>query len=130
MQIRANGHFNKSIVPVGLVPFRVAKLALCEPDWLHYGRRVLDLAFAADRAAGEPACRQPERSLHDLAAARRLAPGERLPASRALASSLGLSRNTVNQAYQSLVDQGLLHAHVGQGTFVSSRADGGAIRMA
>jgi len=103
-------------------------LALCEPDWLHYGRGVLDLAFAPDRAAGEPVYRQLERYLHDLVAARRLAPGERLPASRELATSLGLSRNTVNQAYQSLVDQGLLRAHVGQGTFVSSRSDTGSDR--
>lgn len=89
---------------------------------------MLDLAFAPDRAAGEPVYRQLERFLHELVAARRLAPGERLPASRALASSLGVSRNTVNQAYQSLVDQGLLRAHVGQGTFVSTRSDAGAIR--
>ena len=105
-------------------------MALCEPDWLHYGRGVLDLAFTPDRAAPEPVYRQLERYLQELLRARRLAPGERLPASRDLAASLGLSRNTVNQAYQALVEQGLLRAHVGQGTFVAGRAEGASLRAA
>ena len=58
----------------------------------------------------------------------RLPAGERLPASRELASSLGLSRNTVNQAYQTLTDEGLLRAHVGQGTFVAGRGGLAAAR--
>jgi GntR family transcriptional regulator/MocR family aminotransferase len=91
---------------------------------------VLDLAFAPDRAAGEPVYRQLERYLHELVRARRLAPGEKLPASRELAASLGVSRNTVNQAYQALVDQGLLRAHVGQGTFVSGEAVADGLRRA
>lgn len=80
---------------------------------------MLELAFVPDRAVGEPVYRQLERQLESLVRARRLAPGDRLPPSRALATSLGLSRNTVNQAYQALVDRGLLRAHVGQGTWVS-----------
>jgi GntR family transcriptional regulator/MocR family aminotransferase len=91
---------------------------------------VLDLAFAPDRAAGEPVYRQLERYLEELLRARRLLPGERLPASRALAESLGVSRNTVNQAYQALTTQGLLRAHVGQGTFVSSAAEAETARPA
>lgn len=84
---------------------------------------MLELAFSPDRRADEPVYRQLERYLEELLHARRLRPGERLPASRALAESLGVSRNTVNQAYQSLTGQGLLRAHVGQGTFVSSASE-------
>ena len=91
---------------------------------------MLDLAFAPDRAAQEPVYRQLERHLCELLRTRRLRPGERLPASRELASSLGLSRNTVSQAYQSLTGQGLLRAHVGQGTFVSGAGEATASRPA
>ena len=38
---------------------------------------------------------------------RHLAPGDRLPGSRDLSSSLGLSRNTVVLAYDLLEDEGL-----------------------
>jgi GntR family transcriptional regulator/MocR family aminotransferase len=91
---------------------------------------VLELAFAPDRRSAEPVYRQLERYLRELIRTRRLAPGERLPASRELAADLRLSRNTVNQAYQALVDEGLLRAHVGQGTFVVGRAGGPALRAA
>jgi GntR family transcriptional regulator/MocR family aminotransferase len=82
---------------------------------------VLDLAFRPDRAAAEPVYRQLEGYLRGLIRAGRLAPGEKLPATRELAASLGLGRNTVAQAYESLCDAGLLAAHVGQGTFVAAR---------
>ena len=84
---------------------------------------MLELAFqpAAD---GGPLYRQLEAHLRGLIEARRLLPGERLPASRDLAERLALSRNTVNQAYQALVDAGWLRSHVGQGTFVARGGTG------
>jgi GntR family transcriptional regulator/MocR family aminotransferase len=82
---------------------------------------MLELAFQPDRSRREPVYRQLEGYLRELIQSRRLGPGERLPASRELAVSLGLSRNTVNQAYQALVDDDLLSSHVGQGTFVTRR---------
>jgi len=82
---------------------------------------VLEIAFQPDRSGREPVYRQLEAYLRELVESRRLAPGERLPATRELAASLGLSRNTVSQAYQALVEDGLLSSHVGQGTFVLRR---------
>jgi len=82
---------------------------------------VLELAFQPDRDARQPVYRQLARFLRELIQARRLLPGERLPASRELAASLSLSRNTVNQAYQILLEDGLLRARVGQGTYVAGR---------
>ncbi|MGH0029145.1 MAG: PLP-dependent aminotransferase family protein [Myxococcota bacterium] len=82
---------------------------------------MLELAFQPDRSSREPLYQQLERFLRALIQARRLAPGERLPPSRELARSLSLSRNTVNQAYQRLLEDGLLRAHVGQGTYVAGR---------
>lgn len=52
----------------------------------------------------------------------RLAPGSRLPGSRALAAELGLSRNTVLEAVAQLVDEGYAQARQGSGTFVCTPA--------
>jgi len=88
---------------------------------------MLEIAFQPDRSGREPVYRQLEVYLRELIESRRIVPGERLPASRELAASLGLSRNTVNQAYQALIEDDLLSSHVGQGTFVL-RQPGPALR--
>jgi 2-aminoadipate transaminase len=44
--------------------------------------------------------------------------GERLPATRELAGSLGLNRATVSSAYEILEAEGLIKGHVGRGSFV------------
>jgi GntR family transcriptional regulator/MocR family aminotransferase len=82
---------------------------------------VLELAFQPDRGRPEPLYHQLAEYLNALVAADRLPEGERLPATRELASLLQLSRNTVTQAYGLLVERGVLLSHVGQGTFVASR---------
>ncbi|MEU2564082.1 PLP-dependent aminotransferase family protein [Streptomyces longispororuber] len=51
----------------------------------------------------------------------RLAPGTRLPSSRALAADLGVARNTVADAYADLVAEGWLTARQGSGTRVAAR---------
>jgi GntR family transcriptional regulator len=48
-----------------------------------------------------------------------LGPGQKLPAERDLARTLGVSRMTVRQALGSLADRGLVERGVGRGTFVS-----------
>jgi 2-aminoadipate transaminase len=47
-----------------------------------------------------------------------LAIGTRLPSERALAEQLQVSRTTVISAYRELEARGLIHSHVGRGTFV------------
>lgn len=47
--------------------------------------------------------------------------GQRIPAERELAKSFGVSRMTLRQAIQTLVDEGILERHVGSGTYVASR---------
>jgi GntR family transcriptional regulator/MocR family aminotransferase len=80
---------------------------------------MLDLAFRPDRQRPEPVYRQLAEYLRGLVAAGRLGEGQKLPATRELAAALGLSRNTVNLAYDALVADRLVTAHVGQGTFVA-----------
>jgi GntR family transcriptional regulator / MocR family aminotransferase len=48
----------------------------------------------------------------------RLAPGERLPSSRDLASRLSVSRTTISEVYDRLAAEGYTESHVGRGTFV------------
>ena len=54
-----------------------------------------------------------------------LAPGRRMPSTRALASHLGVSRNTVAAAYQKLIADGHLEARLRSGVFVSRRYSAG-----
>ena len=46
---------------------------------------------------------------------------QRLPASRQLAQSLGISRTTVTQSYDQLISEGYLETRQGAGTFVCAR---------
>jgi GntR family transcriptional regulator / MocR family aminotransferase len=63
-----------------------------------------------------------EQALRDAVRTARLAPGVRLPSSRALAHDLGIARNTVADAYGQLVAEGWLVARQGSGTRVADRA--------
>jgi GntR family transcriptional regulator/MocR family aminotransferase len=88
----------------------------------------LDLTDRGDRAGAL------YRALRDAVGHGRLAPGDRLPASRVLAGDLGISRTTVATVYERLVAEGFLEARVGAGTFVSAvaatppRCAAGAVR--
>lgn len=60
--------------------------------------------------------------------------GTRLPTIRSLASVLGVNRDTVSLAYESLATAGLVESTVGRGTFVrlpqGARADGDKVAIA
>jgi GntR family transcriptional regulator/MocR family aminotransferase len=75
----------------------------------------LDLTGSGLRSGLEDALREAVRS-------GRLAPGMRLPSSRALAADLGVARNTVADAYTELSAEGWLTAQQGSGTRVAERA--------
>lgn len=72
----------------------------------------------------DPGSRHVRRDLHrqlrDAIATGRLAPGLQLPASRALAADLGLSRNTVMAVYDQLLSEGLIVTRPGAGVFVAA----------
>jgi GntR family transcriptional regulator/MocR family aminotransferase len=60
------------------------------------------------------------RQLRDAVLDGRLRPGDKLPATRDLAGQLGVSRNTVAAAYDSLTAEGFVAARVGDGTYVET----------
>src|SRR6266478_325839 len=53
-----------------------------------------------------------------------LRPGDRIPASRELATMLGVHRTTVANAYAELESEGLIQGHVGRGTFIKPNGHG------
>src|SRR5574341_334980 len=61
------------------------------------------------------------RQLRRAMADGRLHPGQRLPASRELARSLGVSRTTVTVAYDRLAGEGFVTSRIGAGTYVGDQ---------
>ncbi len=82
------------------------------------GREVLDVLLDLDGKAGSQS-RQVQLSLRAAILDGRLAPGLRLPSSRALARQLGVRRNAVVVAYEHLLSDGLATARRGAGTFIA-----------
>lgn len=73
-----------------------------------------------DRDSRSPLFRQIEDQLRGMILAGSLSGGTRLPASRALATDLGVSRQTVMQVLESLAAEGFLDMRHGSGTFVAA----------
>ena len=88
-------------------------------------------AWVGDRTQGAlPLHARIHRAIRQMILDRALDVGKALPASRALATSLGVSRDTVETAYGQLHAEGFIERRVGSGSFVSMRAGapGGAAR--
>ncbi len=80
------------------------------------------MLLALDRSSAEPLRRQLAGELRDAIRRGRLRTGVRLPASRALAAELGVSRGVVTDAYEQLTAEGWLAARRGAGTVVAAAA--------
>ncbi|WP_059050998.1 aminotransferase-like domain-containing protein [Paenibacillus senegalimassiliensis] len=70
-------------------------------------------------AAGTPVYLQVKNYILWLITKGALQEGERLPSTRELAGLLGVSRGSVITAYESLQDEGFVHAVTGRGNFVA-----------
>ncbi|TGE31561.1 PLP-dependent aminotransferase family protein [Desulfosporosinus sp. Sb-LF] len=71
-----------------------------------------------DRSIKTPLYLQIRSQIRQLILDNDLSPGFRLPPERKLATSLGVNRTTVVNAYHELVADGLIQPHVGKGTIV------------
>ena len=89
-------------------------------DWSRGGP---DLLVTLDRGAG-PLGIQIQDQLRTAIRDRRLAAGERLPATRRLAELLGVSRGTVVEVYEQLLAEGYVESAVGSGTRVAAMPAG------
>jgi GntR family transcriptional regulator/MocR family aminotransferase len=84
------------------------------------GREFSLRADSLRRDAKEPVYRQLYRSIKDAILAGTFPDGARLPSSRSLATQLGVSRTTVDLAYNLLAGDGLVHGRTAKGTLVTS----------
>jgi GntR family transcriptional regulator / MocR family aminotransferase len=104
---------------------RTPNAAYPTPDLHEKRRRHSLVAFEMvrlDRTAAEPLHQQLYRQIRDELVSGTFNNGSsRLPASRALAADLGISRFTVNLALSRLHAEGYLEAKVGSGTFVAEQ---------
>ncbi|CAL9372869.1 Histidinol-phosphate aminotransferase [Nocardiopsis dassonvillei] len=85
-------------------------------------RQHAEPALHLDRSGGAPLTVQLAAALRAAVTDGSLAPGERLPSSRALAAQLGVGRTVVTDAYQQLYAEGWLEGRHGSGTYVAPGA--------
>ncbi len=78
--------------------------------------------LSLDRSAKTPLIRQLYLGLRQQILQGNLAAGTKLPATRALATQLHVSRNVVLEAYEQLVAEGYLEGRPGAGTYVAAGA--------
>lgn len=78
----------------------------------------MNLTIALDNHSTLPLHRQLYEELRCLILSGKLPPGGRIPSTRGLAKSLGISRATVTQSYEQLLSEGYLQTVRGSGTFV------------
>ena len=78
----------------------------------------MDLAILLDSTSSLPLHQQLYEALRQAILTGKLLPGERLPSTRMLAQSLGVSRGTVKLGYEQLLNEGYLETAAGSGTFV------------
>ncbi|MFJ8435079.1 PLP-dependent aminotransferase family protein [Kitasatospora sp. NPDC094019] len=94
--------------------------ARAHAPWTAFGGD-LHLDLTGRRAAGAGLRAALEDALREAVQDGRLAPGTRLPSSRALGQDLGIARNTVVEAYGQLTAEGWLDSRQGSGTTVAER---------
>ena len=73
-----------------------------------------------DRESHLPLYTQIATQMREMIGRGALKLGDRLPANRELARTLGVNRSTITTAYDELTADGLIRSHVGRGTFVSA----------
>jgi len=76
--------------------------------------------FEVDRAAEKSLTEQVYERIRELILTKELKAGERLPSSRELASTIGVSRNVVTEAYHRLISEGYLEVRPRSGTYVTT----------
>jgi GntR family transcriptional regulator/MocR family aminotransferase len=81
----------------------------------------MDFTLSLDPNAPIPLHQQLYNELRRSILTGRLLPQQRIPSSRSLAKSLGISRTTVTQSYDRLLSEGYLETIHGSGTYVCSQ---------
>ena len=75
-----------------------------------------------------PIYEQIKDELRKLIVTGAMAPGEKLPSVRALATQLSINPNTIQRAYNDLEAEGYIYSVPGKGSFASDRGDADSAR--
>src|SRR5207253_6677296 len=110
------------IQPTNYHPKWTAKRSTC----MIYGQSTceaygMELAINLDKNHQLPLHQQLYQELRHSILNGRLSAGQRIPSTRMLAKSLGVSRATVTLSYEHLISEGYLQAMTGSGTSVSTQ---------
>ncbi|HHP7244674.1 MAG TPA: PLP-dependent aminotransferase family protein [Elainellaceae cyanobacterium] len=81
----------------------------------------MDLPITLDSNLAIPLHQQLYDELREAILSGRLHPQQKIPSTRSLAKSLGISRTTVTQSYDQLLSEGYLEAVTGSGTYVCAQ---------
>lgn len=81
----------------------------------------MDFAIVLDRQSETPLHQQLYNELRQAILNGRLLPRQRLPSTRSIALSLGISRTTATQSYERLQSEGYFDTIVGSGTYVCAQ---------
>ncbi|CAM5648712.1 MULTISPECIES: GntR family transcriptional regulator [Streptomyces] len=87
------------------------------------------MLFRVDHASPVPLGDQIAASVRGALADGSVQPGERLPAARTVAESLGVNVHTVLRGYQRLKDEGLIDLRRGRGAVVTGHASPARARL-
>src|ERR1700681_414282 len=79
-----------------------------------------------DKDSAVPIYQQIIDGLREAVSGGRVVPGSKLPSTRIFAEELGVSRNTVLQVFDTLINEGVLTSRVGDDTYVVERQDADA----
>jgi GntR family transcriptional regulator/MocR family aminotransferase len=85
---------------------------------------VTELPMTLDRDAGRPLARQVADQVREAATRGLLRVGDRLPSTRTLAGSLGVSRTVTAAAYEQLIAEGWIESRHGAGTYLATKPPG------
>src|SRR5262249_48776537 len=114
--IRVKNNCSSGLVQAPLLRFNTSPLF---PG--RFRESKMDLAITLDQRSATPLHKQLYDELRRAILTGRLKPGERVPSTRGLSQSLGVSRATVTQSYEQLLSEGYLRAASGSGTFVGCK---------
>ncbi|MFB2769875.1 PLP-dependent aminotransferase family protein [Pelatocladus sp. BLCC-F211] len=81
----------------------------------------MDLAIALDSSMNVPLHQQLYEEIRKAILNGRLLPNQRIPSTRKLSKSLGISRTTVTTCYEQLFSEGYIRTIVGSGTYVCAQ---------
>ena len=81
----------------------------------------MDVAIVLDHHSETPLHQQLYDELRQAILSGRLLPRQKLPSTRSIAQSLGISRTTATQSYDRLQSEGYLETSVGSGTYVCAQ---------